>query len=252
MTTDLFAKRAALDVDAAGRDGAPLRPGQGRGDDRAGLRDDALLRADRRRARAPRPPTCCSASASSARFERITVDGQLSTNDTVLLQASGASRRAGRAGVRRTSCCFGEALDALLRQLALEIVADGEGASGSAGSSSAAATAPKVERVARAIANSPLVKTALHGGDPNWGRIVQAAGHGARRRGAAADRRRDRGRAGLRRRPGDRARRRRRSPQRVQGPRSSTSSGCPATAETEVFFSDLGHEYIRINAEYTT
>ena len=62
-TTDAFAKRASLDVAAAVGHGAPQRPGQGRGHDPAGLRDDAVLRADRRRAGAPRPPTCCSASA---------------------------------------------------------------------------------------------------------------------------------------------------------------------------------------------
>ncbi len=67
MTTDAFAKRASLDVTLPSGDGAPQRAGQGRGDDRAGVRDDAVLRADRRGAASPRPPTCCSASASSAR-----------------------------------------------------------------------------------------------------------------------------------------------------------------------------------------
>ena len=103
----------------------------------------------------------------AASFERITVDGQLSTNDAVLLQSSGTAAAPLPAGL----------LDAVLLQLALEIVADGEGAS-RVGRVEVreAATAPEAERVARAIANSPLVKTALGGRDPNWGRIAQAAG----------------------------------------------------------------------------
>ena len=100
-------------------------------------------------------------------FERITVDGQQSTNDTVVLQATGASGEQLPAGL----------LDAVLLQLALEIVADGEGASRVARIEvSGARDDDEAERVARAIANSPLVKTALYGRDPNWGRIAQAAG----------------------------------------------------------------------------
>ena len=70
---------------------------------------------------------------------------------------------------------FGEAMDALLRQLALEIVADGEGAR-RVGRIVVNGRPDAVEPVARSIANSPLVKAALHGGDPNLGRILQAAG----------------------------------------------------------------------------
>jgi glutamate N-acetyltransferase / amino-acid N-acetyltransferase len=100
-------------------------------------------------------------------FGRITVDGQMSTNDTVLLQATGSSGWPLPEGL----------LDSILLQLALEVVADGEGAArvGRIDVTGAAST-EEAERVARAIANSPLVKTALHGGDPNWGRIAQAAG----------------------------------------------------------------------------
>src|SRR5207253_970927 len=70
----------------------------------------------------------------------------------------------------------GEALDALLRQLAILIVADGEGAGRIARVVARGGSAQLVERAARAVANSPLVKAALHGGDPNWGRIAQAVG----------------------------------------------------------------------------
>jgi glutamate N-acetyltransferase / amino-acid N-acetyltransferase len=100
-------------------------------------------------------------------MERITVDGQMSTNDTVLLQATGEAGRPLPEGL----------LEAVLLQLALEIVADGEGATrvGRVEVRGASDSA-EAERVARAIANSPLVKTALYGRDPNWGRIAQAAG----------------------------------------------------------------------------
>jgi glutamate N-acetyltransferase / amino-acid N-acetyltransferase len=91
----------------------------------------------------------------------------MSTNDTVLLQATGSSGRPLPAGL----------LEAILLQLALEIVADGEGATRVGRIEvTGAASSEEAERVARAIANSPLVKTAFYGRDPNWGRIAQAAG----------------------------------------------------------------------------
>ncbi len=91
----------------------------------------------------------------------------MSTNDTVLLQATGASGKPLPDGL----------LDAVLLQLAIEVVRDGEGAHrvGLVRVEGAADRA-EAERVARAIANSNLVKTALYGRDPNWGRIAQAAG----------------------------------------------------------------------------
>ena len=108
-------------------------------------------------------------------FDRISVDGQLSTNDTAILMASGAS------GVRiapesEDELRFGEALDAVLRRLALLIVRDGEGARRVGRVVVNGGHEPTVDAAARAVANSPLVKAALHGGDPNWGRIAQAVG----------------------------------------------------------------------------
>ena len=107
-------------------------------------------------------------------FDRISVDGQLSTSDTVFALANGAS------GVKidpesDDELRLGEAMDALMRQLAIEIVADGEGAR-RVGRILVQGRPDAVEPVARSIANSPLVKAALHGGDPNFGRILQAAG----------------------------------------------------------------------------
>jgi glutamate N-acetyltransferase / amino-acid N-acetyltransferase len=106
-------------------------------------------------------------AAAAGSFERITVDGQTSTNDTVLLQATGATGKPLPDGL----------LTAVLLALALEIVADGEGAT-RVGRVDVreAATDEEADRVARAIANSPLVKASLHGRDANWGRLAQAAG----------------------------------------------------------------------------
>jgi glutamate N-acetyltransferase/amino-acid N-acetyltransferase len=107
-------------------------------------------------------------------FDRISVDGQLSTSDTVFALANGASGL----NVEPESdneLRLGEAMDALLRQLAIEVVADGEGTR-RVGRIVVQGGVEGVEPVARSIANSPLVKAALHGGDPNFGRILQAAG----------------------------------------------------------------------------
>src|SRR5918996_615623 len=107
-------------------------------------------------------------------FDRISVDGQLSTSDTVFAMANGAS------GVRiepqtPDELALGEAMDALLRQLALDIVHDGEGST-RVGRIVVHGDSEAVELVARSVADSPLVKTALHGGDPNFGRVLQAVG----------------------------------------------------------------------------
>ena len=109
-------------------------------------------------------------------FERISVDGQLSTSDTVILQAQRRLRRAIEPETE-DELRFGEALDALLRQLALLVVRDGEGARRVGRVVVRGGDLERAShRVARAVANSPLVKTALYGGDPNWGRIAQAVG----------------------------------------------------------------------------
>jgi glutamate N-acetyltransferase/amino-acid N-acetyltransferase len=161
-------------------------------------------------------------------MERITVDGQMSTNDTVLLQATGGSGKPMPDGL----------LDAVLLQLALEIVADGEGATRVGRVQvNAAGLRVEAERVARAIANSPLVKTALFGRDSNWGRIAQAAGMAL-----AGEELTELG------------------PDRI-GAAELAGEGAEVELSLDlgrgvssayIFFSDLTHDYIRINAEYTT
>jgi glutamate N-acetyltransferase/amino-acid N-acetyltransferase len=184
-------------------------------------------------------------------FERCSVDGQLSTNDTAILMCSGAS------GVQiapesEDELRFGEALDALLRALAISIVADGEGAKRIGRVLVRGGPGGQLEEVARAVADSPLVKAALHGADPNWGRIVQAAG--AALPGTAplgidvsvegipvcvAGAGVDYDQAAL--------------AQAVQAREIEFEVKLPGEeSETEIFFSDLSHEYVKINAEYTT
>jgi glutamate N-acetyltransferase/amino-acid N-acetyltransferase len=110
-------------------------------------------------------------------FNAISVDGDCSTNDTVLALASGAAGNPALLQAGRRERPFVEALRAVCRALALDIVADGEGARRMLEVAvSGARSRRDADRIARAIANSPLVKTALAGGDPNWGRILSAAG----------------------------------------------------------------------------
>jgi len=112
--------------------------------------------------------------AAADTFNAITVDGETSTNDMVLLLAGG------RAGVRideNEYATFVDALHTVCRELALAIVRGGEGATKLIGITvTGALSTTEARRAARAIANSPLVKTAVHGGDPNWGRLVAVAG----------------------------------------------------------------------------
>jgi len=115
--------------------------------------------------------------ASDLTFNRITVDGDTSTNDSVIVLANGASGASVDAGAAGEET-FRAALQAVLADLAQQVVRDGEGATKllrvhvcEAGDRSAA------ETVARAVAQSQLVRCAVYGGDPNWGRIVCAVGY---------------------------------------------------------------------------
>jgi glutamate N-acetyltransferase/amino-acid N-acetyltransferase len=107
-------------------------------------------------------------------FNAITVDGECSTNDTLFAIASGAS------GVAIDEDSYPALLEGLLvvsRRLAVDIVRGGEGATKVIRVTvQDARSSDDARRIARTIANSPLVKTAVHGADPNWGRIVAAAG----------------------------------------------------------------------------
>jgi glutamate N-acetyltransferase/amino-acid N-acetyltransferase len=125
-------------------------------------------------------------SGNERAFNSITVDGDTSTSDTVLLCATGAAKHAAVTGPRDKHLReFRAALDALLVELAQLIVRDGEGAEKFVAIEvTGAASSVAARRIGLAIGNSPLVKTALAAGDANWGRIVMAVG----KSGEAADR----------------------------------------------------------------
>ncbi len=112
-------------------------------------------------------------------FNRITIDGDMSTNDTVLLLANGLAGNAPILTTRsRGYAAFSEALNHVCLELAKMIVRDGEGVSRFVTVKVAGArTAAEAEAAARAVANSALVKTSWHGGDPNWGRVIDALGY---------------------------------------------------------------------------
>jgi len=113
--------------------------------------------------------------ACDTSFNRISVDGHTSTNDTVLLLASGACDVELDESLAND---FQEELNRLLRQLAKLIVLDGEGAKHiMAIEVVGAVNDDQAFEIAKTVAASPLVKTAITGGDPNWGRIVSAAGY---------------------------------------------------------------------------
>lgn len=114
-------------------------------------------------------------AAVAKSLNRISVDGDMSTNDTVLVLANGASTiEIGESEIGE----FTEGLSRVATSLAKQIARDGEGATKFVEIRvTGAGDEPSAVRVARSIANSPLVKTALYGGDANWGRVVAAAGY---------------------------------------------------------------------------
>jgi len=183
-------------------------------------------------------------------FNAITVDGDSSTNDCVLLLASGAG------GVVVDEAGYGtfvEGLTSVCRELALAIVRGGEGATKLVTINvTGAATAAEARKAAKVIANSLLVKTAIHGGDPNWGRLICAAG----RAGVSLDA----SRAGVtigslvlfkEGQPHDDL-----APaaaEYLKGTELSIGVDLGAgTASSTVWTCDLSAEYVRINADYRT
>ena len=119
-------------------------------------------------------------------FNSVTVDSDTSTSDTLLLFATGAAQDRGQVPIDALSdrrlAAFRRALFDLMRDLALQVVRDGEGARKLVAVTVTGATsAPAAKQVALSIANSPLVKTAVAGEDANWGRIVMAVGKAGER-----------------------------------------------------------------------
>jgi glutamate N-acetyltransferase/amino-acid N-acetyltransferase len=173
MTTDPFPKAHAIEVDtAAGRFRVGgMAKGSGMIEPRmatmlAYLTTDAAV--------SPAILRRALVEASRFSFNAITVDGESSTNDCVFAMASGQSRVT--IDEEFYPALF-EGLRAVALELALGIVRGGEGATKLVAITVTGAGSPdEAWTAARVIANSPLVKTAIHGGDPNWGRLIAAAG----------------------------------------------------------------------------
>lgn len=186
-------------------------------------------------------------------FNCITVDGDMSTNDTVIALANGAAGGAELQADTAAAAAFAEALESVCRELARKIARDGEGATKLVSIEvKGARSEDEARQVGLSVANSSLVKTAIFGRDPNWGRILCAMGY-----------------AGV---PLD--------PQKVEvalcdTPIYGNGSGLPfdhkalveamsaadipiaidlasGDERAEIFTCDLSYDYVRINAEYTT
>lgn len=202
---------------------------------------------------APASPPLLAAALKEAvdgSFNAISVDGDTSTNDTVLLLASGAS---GGPELRSTeeAAAFRAALAKVCGELAWRIVRDGEGARRVMEITvEGAATARDAKAAAHAVATSALVKTALYGGDPNWGRILAAIG----RSGARVSTRRVSLRAGrlhLVREGAPTAYRESEAARIFASEKVALVADLGVgTARARLLAADLGHEYVSENADY--
>ncbi len=188
-------------------------------------------------------------------FNAITVDGDTSTSDTLLLCATGGAKHRRVSGPKDPALAqFRDALEALLRDLAQQIVRDGEGAQKFITIQvSGAASRRAARRIGLSIGNSPLVKTAVAGADPNWGRIVMAVGK--------AGEKADRDRLAIRIGGIEVARNGAGVPGYDEAPVARHMAGREIAIEVDVgigrgratvWTCDLTHGYIDINADYRT
>ena len=249
MTTDPFPKEAAARISAGGR---PIAiGGMAKGSGMIEPMMATMLGFVTTDAMVPRPLLDRALrDAVDDTFNAITVDGECSTNDCVMLLANGASGAEIDAG---TYDVFVQGLRAVCLRLALGIVRGGEGATKLVTVSvSGAASRAEARQAAKAIANSLLVKTAIHGGDPNWGRLIAAAG----RAGVAFELSRASVMMGpivlfKDGRPHDEA-----APEAaayLKHPELTVVVDLGAgTASSTVWTCDLSAEYVRINADYRT
>jgi glutamate N-acetyltransferase/amino-acid N-acetyltransferase len=249
MTTDPFPKESAARVTIGGREIAIGGMAKGSGMIEPMMATMlAFVTTD-----AAVPPALLDRALREAvhdTFNAITVDGECSTNDCVVLLANGAS---GAEIDQSTYQEFAGAVRQVCLRLALGIVRGGEGATKLVTVNVTGAASPAdARRAAKAIANSLLVKTAIHGGDPNWGRLIAVAG----RAGVEFELSRAAVRIGPIElfkdgRPYDEA-----APEAARYLRNddilvSVDLGA-GTASTTVWTCDLSAEYVRINAEYRT
>jgi glutamate N-acetyltransferase/amino-acid N-acetyltransferase len=254
MTTDTFPKQSSRRIRLAGHDVTIAGIAKGSGmiePDMATML--AFLVTDAKVA--PAFLRAVLRRAVAASFNRVTVDGESSTSDSAMLLANGASGAPQLRGPRSPGAKrFEAAVSEVATDLARDLARDGEGATKLVTVRvTGARSSSEAERGARRIANSLLVKTAIFGGDPNWGRILQTLGAGrvalnlARtevklcgvvvfRRGASA---------------GPAARRR--AAAKHSAPEIEIEVKLAAgRASATVWTCDLSYDYVKINAEYTT
>ncbi len=193
--------------------------------------------------------------ATNAGFNRLSIDGETSTSDMALLFANGVAGNRELRGPRSPgAAAFAAATERIAIELTRDIARDGEGATKLVTVRvEGAASGADAERAARRIANSVLVKTALFGGDANWGRILQTVG--AARVRLKLDRAAVRlggvtvFRAGASAGPGAR----RRAARKLQASEVEVAIDLGAgRASAHLWTCDLGYDYVKINAEYTT
>jgi glutamate N-acetyltransferase / amino-acid N-acetyltransferase len=249
MTTDPFPKEAAARLAINGRD--ITVGGMAKGSGMIEPMMATMLGFITTDASVPRPLLDRALrEAVDDTFNAITVDGECSTNDCVMLLANGAS---GATIDESSYDVFAHALRAVCLRLALDIVRGGEGATKLITVTvTGAASAGEARRAAKAIANSPLVKTAVHGGDPNWGRLIAVAG----RAGVAFELSRAAVRIGTtvlfeNGQPHDEAAAEAAAYLKHKDILVSVDLGSGSAAST-VWTCDLSAEYVRINAEYRT
>jgi glutamate N-acetyltransferase/amino-acid N-acetyltransferase len=182
MTTDMVVKLATASVELPGSDGEPVRvtvSGIAKGVGMIHPRMATMLAVILTDASAS--PAALHALLSpivQKTWNQLTVDGDTSTNDTVFLLASGASRARPVATASAESEILGSAVEAVARSLARAQAADGEGASTLITCQvSGAADDADARAIARSVVSSSLLKAAIHGRDPNWGRVASAAGN---------------------------------------------------------------------------
>jgi len=191
---------------------------------------------------------------ADATFNRLSVDGETSTSDSVMLLASGCAMRGTLRAGSRDATRFEAALHAVCEDLVRQLARDGEGATKLVlVDVRGARSARDADRAARRIGNSMLVKTAIFGGDPNWGRILQTIG--AARIAWHPDRTKillggvpvfTRGRSA-----GPAARQRAEIALKAEEIEIRVDLG-RGPGQARLFTCDLTYEYIRVNADYTT
>jgi len=252
MTTDTVPKESAVEISV---EGVPVRIGgtaKGAGMIEPNMATMLAVLSTDATVEAGDLQTCLGTAVKQS-FNRISVDGDQSTNDTVLFLANGAAGASPLAPGCAAWQAFCEGVDEVTKQLAVKMVEDGEGATRFVTVTVGGAASPQdARKAARGVANSLLVKTSWFGGDPNWGRVMAAVGH------SGAEVKEERVdicfdgvcavKGGL-----ASAEPRHRLEQVLAQPRFTLDIDLHLGSGTDtVYTCDCSEEYVKINSEYTT